>query len=266
MSFIWPTFTHPNFHPIAISISEAGHSASVFRFQRELATFQTEIGELNSTGLRMLSATTYLDNGVRRWGGVWADGDWDEEFIPGLDLGAFLAQAQLLASTRNLRLIDVDSYVQGGVRLWSGVMRSGDWTEKIVQGLTKTAFQIEMQRLYDAEGLLPLKAVPYLDGGTQKWFGIVRSADWGGGLLMLDRDTETFQQEVQARFDDEGFRLIDATSYVEGGVRLWAGVLRLGVTGQTFAIRKDLNELSDVIYGNGLDLGLSPIHIDVQSE
>ncbi len=265
VSFIWPTVTHPVTRPIALSIAQPETFAAYFITQEPQPAFLDRISTLRAQGLRMLSATTYLDNGVRRWGGVWGAGSWDEEFIVDLELEAFHDRVQELFDDRDLRLMDVDSYEVGGTRLWSGISRVGTGANWFLSGFSKIGLLTKLAEL-EAEGLVPVKVIPYDVAGEQKWAFVVSSAEWSVGKVVVDLEQDAFVTEVQRLFDDEGFRLIDGTSYLDNGVRRWVGVLRPATYGLKVAIRTDLRAIGDVIQADFDQSGFRPTHLDITTE
>src|SRR4030095_8148021 len=84
--------------------------------------------------------------------------------------------------------------------------------------------------------------VTYVDNGVRRWAGICRSGDWANRLTM-DRDTETFIDETQKWFDQEGLRLIDVERYEVNGQPRWAGVYRSGDWGHRLIIDRGIETL-----------------------
>jgi hypothetical protein len=265
VSFVWPTITHPETKPIALSIAQPETFASYFVVQDTQTAFLDRISTLNADGLRMLSATTYLDNGFRRWGGVWGAGSWDEEFTVGLELDDFIETTEDLFDDRGLRLVDVDTYEVGGTRLWSGISRQGTWANYFFAGFNEIAFLAKLVEL-ESMGLVPVKVIPYEVAGEQTWAFITRSAEWSDGTVIYDLETNAFIAEVQRLFDEEGLRLIDGTNYLDGGVRRWVGVLRPASYALKFAHHTDLRAVGDLMQADFDQAGFRPTHLDITTQ
>jgi hypothetical protein len=263
---IWPSSTHPNFKPHVVGISRSGDWANVFLTGRTLPAFIEETQDLfDEQGLRLVDVTTYEENGVRKWGGISAAGDWANIFTVGLELPAFLTETQRLFDDHGLRLVDIDTYVEGGVQKWAGISRSGDWANILTIGLELPAFLTETQRLFDDHGLRLVKAITYVEGGVRKWAGISRSGDWAN-IFTVGLEEAAFVTETQRLFDEEGLRLIDVTSYVDGGVRRWAGISRSGDWANVFLIRNDLDQFVDDTQELFDENGLRLTHVEIMSQ
>jgi hypothetical protein len=171
-------------------------------------------------------------------GGVCRSGDWASQLIFAPDLASFEKESQKLFDQKGLRLIDVTTYEEGGHRRWAGIKRSGDWASHFMAGLDLPAFQAEAQKQFDTNGLRLVKMLSYIENGKRLWAGICRSGDWASQLIFAP-DLASFEKESQKLFDQKGLRLIDVTTYEEGGHRRWAGIERSGDWASHFIVGLD---------------------------
>jgi hypothetical protein len=108
---------------------------------------------LDEEGLRLENMVAYRVNGKRRWAGVYRSGDWENRLLVGLDSKTFLKETQRLLDQHHLRLIDTETYIDNGMRLWAGISRSGDWTSRFIMGDGVEAFADDTQALLEKKGL-----------------------------------------------------------------------------------------------------------------
>jgi catechol 2,3-dioxygenase-like lactoylglutathione lyase family enzyme len=193
-------------------------------------------------GRRLLNMETYVDNGVRRWSTVHRSGDWAHRLTVDRDKATFLKETQDLFDHKGLRLENLATYVDHGVRRWAGSYRSGDWGHRLTVDRDQATFLSETQDLFDHKGLRLEQAVTYVDGDHRRWAGIYRSGDWAH-RFTIDRDTKTFIDETQHFFDHDGLRLIDVERYEVAGHARWAGVYRSGTWGHRMILDRGVESL-----------------------
>lgn len=167
--------------------------------------------------------------------GVTRTGSGAHRFFYGLTTQDLLTTTQNLFDTQGLRLTHLGTYVAGDQRLWHAVYRAGDWAHWLQVGMTSDEFVRETQRRFDQEGLRLETVVPYLDGGQLRWAGSYRSGTWGH-RFTIGRDADTFRNETQAWFDNDGLRLMQVAPYVdEAGQTRFAGIYYSGDWGHRFS-------------------------------
>jgi hypothetical protein len=139
---------------------------------------------------------------------------------------------------KGLRLIDLETYLVAGKRRWAGVVRSGNWTQKVLYGLTPTTF---FQALSDPanQGLAPCILEVYVDGGKVNFATILRSGlDPSKMSIVLDVNS-TALKAANTKNEGQGKRLADIESYSSGGKRLWAAIWMAGDWDSYLLIDKD---------------------------
>jgi hypothetical protein len=146
---------------------------------------------------------------------LWADAPWDD----------FKARYDDLAG-KNLRLVALDTYVQGGQRLWAGAWRPGNddcylWVDD--------PWDSFKQKYDDLAGKgLRLVDLRSYDGGSGQrlWAGAWRAGN-DDCYIWVDAPWDEFK----AKYDDlagKSLRLVALDTYLQDGQRLWAGAWRAG--------------------------------------
>jgi hypothetical protein len=241
---IWPASTAPGFPVPTVGISMAGDWANSFFIRPDLASFSKTAQDLfDQQGRRLIRVTTFLENGARRWVGISRAGDWANQWWISPDLASFQKTAQDLFDHKGLRLIYVNSFVDGGKRSWIGIARGGDWESRLIIKNDLASFSQEAQSLFDDHGLRLIHVMTWLDGGTRKWFGISRSGNWAN-RWWISPDLGQFSTKAQQLFDHEGKRLVHVTTYREGNQRRWIGISRSGDWANRWYFRSDLDSFS----------------------
>jgi hypothetical protein len=169
---------------------------------------------------------------------IMRSGDWATRFLFGLTTQQFASQNQALFDKKGLRLLQMETWLDGAVRRWSSVHRSGDWAHQLRVDRDRLTFVSETQDLFDKKGLRLENMVAYLDGGVRRWAGSYRAGDWKHHL-SVDRDGATFAKETQDLFDQQGLRLDQMITYLDGNVRHWAGIYRSGDWAHRFSMDRD---------------------------
>jgi hypothetical protein len=238
---IWPASTSPGFPVPTIGISMQGDWANSFFISSDLASFSKTAQDLfDKKGRRLIRATTFLENGERRWVGISRAGDWANQWWISPNLTSFQKTAQDHFDKKGLRLIYVDSFVDGGKRSWIGIARGGDWASRLIIKDDLASFSKEAQSLFDDKGLRLIYVMTWAEGKKRKWFGISRSGNWAN-TWWISPDLGQFSTKAQKLFDDDGRRLVHVTTYVEGGQRRWVGISRSGDWANRWYFRSDLD-------------------------
>jgi hypothetical protein len=195
------------------SIHRAGNWAHQLRIDRDTKTFLAETQELfDHHGLRLENMVTYLDAGVRRWAGSYRSGDWAHHVSVGLDGPAFAKHTQDVFEKQGLRLEQMVTYVDAGVRHWGGIYRSGDWASRFTMDRDTKTFLDETQHWFDKDGLRLASFVRYDVNGVTRWGGVYRSSDWSH-RLVIDRGFESLIAETQDAFNTKGQRVVCVDVY-----------------------------------------------------
>lgn len=103
--------------------------------------------------LRMTQAVHYEEAGKPMWAGIFLKGDWAHAFYMLDDLDSFLTTAQTLEDKDGLRIVDFETWIEGGARRYAGISRSGDWLTGLWVGWGEEAFLRAAQEAFDKEGL-----------------------------------------------------------------------------------------------------------------
>ena len=143
------------------------------------------------------------------------------------DWSSFVAQWQAL-SQANLRLVDLNTFVDGNTRLFAGVFRAGADAHALWVGAEWADFQAKWTAL-SQQGLRLVGLRTYFEGGKRLYAGVFRAgtdphALWAG----LDWAAFTAKWDAASK---QGLRLVDISSYSEAGKRLFNGVFRAGNDG-----------------------------------
>ena len=169
---------------------------------------------------------------------IMRSGDWASRFLFGRSTKDFVAQNQRLFDRSGLRLLQMHTWLEDGVRRWSSIHRSGSWSHGLTVDRDTKTFVKETQDLFDNKGLRLEHMVSYVDGGVRRWAGSYRSGDWSHGFTV-DRDGPTFVAETQDLFDQKGLRLEQVITYLNDTGRHWAGIYRSGTWGHRFTMDRD---------------------------
>ena len=155
---------------------------------------------------------SYMDGGVRRWAGSYRSGDWAHRLTIDREGPAFAKETQDFFDKQGLRLEQMITYVDGNVRRWAGIYRSGNWGHRFTMDRDTKTFLDETQKWFDKDGLRLIDVERYDVNGQARWAGVYRSADWGHRLI-IDRGVESLLAETQEAFDKSGLRLVCVDVY-----------------------------------------------------
>ena len=147
--------------------------------------------------------------------------------VLGLEWPAFEKEIQALAE-EGVHPTDVETWIDGGKRLWAGVFRSGADSSRVIPGLEWEKFQEQWTKLGDADNedeqmqLVDMEIYP--DKGKNLFAGVFRN---GTELhsLWIGQDRPDFLRKWQQLVNQQ-LRLVDLEVYrPAGGSRnLYAGV------------------------------------------
>jgi hypothetical protein len=142
--------------------------------------------------------------------------------VMGLEEAAFLAEAKRLAD-QGVHPTDIETWTDGGRRLWGGIFRSGPDTSLILTGLDGDAFLKRWTKLNNDEEMRLLDLEVYQDKGKLKFAGAFRNGTEESSL-WVGQDRDPFKIKWQ-QLVNSGLRLIDLEVYKgAGGKNVYAGV------------------------------------------
>ncbi len=241
---IWPASTTPGFKIPAAGIARSGTWANSYWISKSRTAFATKAQQLfDDKGRRLTWVSSYVENGKRRFAGIARSGNWANSFWVSTSRAAFEAKAQQLFDEKGRRLVHVHTYVDGGTRYWMGIARSGNWSNAVWISSSRAAFQAKAQQLFDEKGQRLTFVHTYVDGGTRRWIGIARGANWSNSFWVSE-GFAAFNEKAQQLFDEKGRRLVHVHTYVQGSKRYWAGIAAGGDWANSFWLGKDLDSFN----------------------
>src|SRR5688572_1314577 len=192
--------------------------------------FNSKWSELAGKNLRLINIKTYAGSRGRLFTGIWSGGSDGYALTPaGLDWAAF-NKFWDDNSKKGQRLVNVETYVEGGKLYFLGVFRAGG------DGYALTPLNLdwaEFNKFWDdnsKKGLRLINIESYMNEGKRYFLGVFRAGSGGYVLSPYGKDWNQFKTywSEQAR---NGQRLIDIESFMEGGKRIFFGVWREGSDG-----------------------------------
>jgi hypothetical protein len=140
----------------------------------------------------------------------------------GLEEPAFLAEAKKLAD-KGVHPTDIETWMDGGKRLWGGIFRSGPDSSLIVTGMEGTAFLKRWEKLNNDEEMRLVDLEVYTDKGKLTFAGAFRNGTEESSL-WVGQDRDPFRIKWQ-QLVNSGVRLVDLEVYKgTGGKNVYAGV------------------------------------------
>jgi Bacterial tandem repeat domain 1 len=142
--------------------------------------------------------------------------------VLGLDEAAFLAEAKKLAD-KGVHPTDIETWTQGGRRLWGGIFRSGPDTSLIIPAMAGDAFLKRWEKLNNDEEMRLVDLEVYQDKGKLLFAGAFRNGSEDSSL-WVGQDRDPFKVKWQ-QLVNSGVRLVDLEVYKgSGGKNVYAGV------------------------------------------
>jgi len=158
--------------------------------------------------------------------GVFRAGAGDYKLITG-EWTVF--QTQWIAlSKKGLRLIDLETHMEGANRLFTGVFRAGNDAHYLWVGVDYKNFVAKWEEL-SKSGLRLIDLETYVEGNQRLYAGVFRAGN-DAHYMWVGVDYKNFVAKWE-ELSKKGLRLIDLETYVEGNQRLYAGVFRAGNDG-----------------------------------
>ena len=160
---------------------------------------------------------------ARNYVGVFRAGNDPHAFWVG-DWDSFLVKWKEL-SNAGLRLVDLETFVDGNKRLYSGVFRAGTDAHALWVGVEWDNFKDKWEEL-SKKGLRLINLQTYFEGSKQLYAGVFRAGTYPYALWVgMDWQAFTAKWEAESK---KGLRLIDVSTYSQGGKQLFNGVFGSG--------------------------------------
>jgi CubicO group peptidase (beta-lactamase class C family) len=201
-------------------------------------SFQTKNQELVNGGLRLVDMNIQAaSDGSIRYGGAWLPGSGSESIQTGLSWAGFVSHNQTMMS-QGQRLVDIEVYLDNGVRRYAGVWRAGSDTSSVQAGLNWDGLISQWQTLA-GQGQRLVDLETYLENGERKYAGVWR-AGTDGYALWSGVSWSNFDAKVK-ELAGQGLRLVDMQVYWEGDDWRFTGVFRQGTDGYQVVAGQDWN-------------------------
>lgn len=174
------------------------------------------------------------------YSGVWRGGNDGYYLWSGVPWDNFAAKWDELAK-QNLRLINIETFVENNQRLWSGIWRTGNDPYALLMGLSWDNFVAKWKELA-TQNLRLINIETYVENGQRLWAGVWRGGNdgyylWSG--VKWDNFVAKWQELAK-----QNLRLINIETYVENGQRLWVGVWREGHDGHALLAGLNWNDFA----------------------
>ncbi len=243
-SSIWPASTTPGCKIPAAGIARGGTWANSYWISTSRSAFEAKAQELfDEQKRRIIWASTYVENGKRRWVGIARAGDWANSFWISAGRVAFEKKAQQLFDEHGRRLVHVYSYLQGSTLYFMGIARAGTWASSYWVSASRADFEKHAQRLFDEQGRRLTFVHTFMEGSKRLWAGIAQGGTWANNFWVSE-GLDAFNQKAQALFDEHGRRLVHVHTYVSGSKRYWVGIARAGDWANSFWYSRDLDSFN----------------------
>jgi murein DD-endopeptidase MepM/ murein hydrolase activator NlpD len=175
----------------------------------------------------LLHAYSITGRAQQSFAGVWRAGSDPYYLWVGASWNDFKNKWQQLAN-QNLRLVDIETYVDGGQRKFTGVWRAGSDAHYLWVDADWNHFNAKWKEL--ASQNLRLTVIrTYEDGGQRQYLGVWR-AGTDPYYLWAGVDWNNFVAKWQ-ELSKQNLRLVDFETYSEGSQRKYIGVWRAGNDG-----------------------------------
>lgn len=187
----------------------------------------------------LVDMETYLDDGVRKWGGIFRKGVTSTSIWRNFTTDGFFEKWEE-ENAAGRRLIDIEAYESGSEIRWAGLFQSGNSGNYAMwRGFSSEDFGDKHEEM-KAQGRKLIDVETYTVGNSRKWAGV-----WlGTGAYLLNRNyqQDEFVQLCRERAD-AGYRLVDVETYMDGNVRKFAGVWEPDTTPEARWFNIDIGNL-----------------------
>jgi CubicO group peptidase (beta-lactamase class C family) len=171
-------------------------------------------------GYDLIDIETYLVDGVRYWDGIFKKQNKGTALWRNFSQEAF-HDKWVEMSNNGYRLIDVETYEDNGNRLWAGVFEAGSGKYALFRNYGTNDFINKHHDLQnDGQQLIDIEVFKD-DDGNLKWSGVWREG--AASRFFQGKTISEFNTLIKEQAN-EGYRLKDVETWLEGSARKWAGV------------------------------------------
>jgi hypothetical protein len=164
--------------------------------------------------------------GSRQYVAVFQSSQQGEAVVVGMPWEQFKARADQLDAGGS-RIVALDTYVEGGRRLWSGIFRSGNEKQSLFNGLEFEAFSKKYKGMVNDQHMRLVDVVVYDEGAKRLLAGAYREG-YDKYDLWVGQDQKAFEGKV-TELGGRGLRLQHMDVYRTTGNKLnYAGSFREG--------------------------------------
>jgi hypothetical protein len=200
-----------------------------------LVDFWGKLGKQNPP-VDMIDVETYVENGQRKYAGVFSPGKGGQHFVSGMDFQSFVdLWTKLGKQNPPVDLIDMEVYVENGQAKFAGIFSPGKGGQYLIAGVEFQPFVDFWLKVGKENPPADLVAVEtYIEGGKRKYAGVF-SPGKGGQHFVSGMDFQSFV-DLWTKLGKQNppVDMIDVETYVENGQTKYAGVFSPGKGGQYF--------------------------------
>lgn len=149
--------------------------------------------------------------------GVWREGDYEQSLIGGLVWNDFNKQHKIQQKKYGMRLIDIETHVECGVRKYVGVFSKGSQSQTVKTGMSWVQLTNKFSSMHKA-GRHLVDIETYEDNSKRYWAAIWDKGYKDEWLLALPR------KEFEDKFFGGTEQLVDMESWRDEGGRQIAGL------------------------------------------
>ncbi|SHG74665.1 Peptidase family M23 [Chryseolinea serpens] len=220
---IWPESTWPGFKVPTAGLTVHGTWDYKFWKSEDFDSFKTKVHAYADAGYPITYASSFLDNGHRRWVGVFRKSTDKSSFWVKDTWSSFADEATRQHSEHGKRTIHVHAFDDGGTTKYFGIAQEGTWANTCWMSDSWDAFKTKVSELaHDGRALVHVSNVAL--NGSRHWIGISRSAGYTTELFYSTSLTE-FESKLDA-YKVHGKYCIHMFPYVNGSEHRWAGIVK----------------------------------------
>jgi hypothetical protein len=221
---IWPESTWPGFKVPTAGITVRGDWGYKFWLGNDYDDFNSKGQEFFDNGYPMTYASSFLDNGHRRWVGIarksnegttiWISSSWN----------SFKDNANALHKDKGKRLIHVHAFKDGDAVKYFGLAQTGTWANTLWMSNSYEEFSAKANDLAKNEKRALVHISNIVIDGVRRWIGISRSASFTSEFFFSTSLTEFLNK--LAIYEKAGKRCIHMFPYLRQDEHRWAGIVR----------------------------------------
>lgn len=191
----------------------------------EWPAFERKARELAGKGVHPTDVETWVDGGKRLWGGIFRGGVDASRIVNGQEWEPFLEQWTKTTDNEDpdqqMQLIDMEIYNEKGKTLFAGVYRTGSEMHSLWVGQDRGDFLRKWQQLVNQQlRLIDLEIYQPAGQSRNLYAGSFIEAPGSYGIW-----NGTTWEQFQEKREQGGSGLWDVETYMEGGKRLYDGVV-----------------------------------------